>query len=185
MTVATKIKKGNIVKLNNELYRIINLMHITPGKGNAIVQADMRNIKTGVKTNKRYRSAEDVETAEVFNRKMQYLYKDGDVYHFMDQENFEQYELSDELLAETAHYIVPEHNYDVMLYEEAPIGVELPINVTLKITETAPGQKGIQGKTKDAILETGFRIQIPLFLEEGERVVVNTDTNEYIERAKQ
>jgi len=184
MTVATKIKRGNIIKLNSELYKIIKLTHITPGKGNALVQTDLKNIKTGVKTNKRFRSSEDVETIEVRTRKMQYLYNDGDIYHFMDQESYEQYEIYKELLAEAIHYILPDNYYEVDLNEEIPIGIELPQKIVLKITATDPAQKGAQGKTKPATLETGFVVKVPLFIEEGESVVVNTENDEYIERAK-
>jgi elongation factor P len=184
MTVATQIKRGNVIVLNNDLYRIIRLEHITPGKGNAIVHADLRSIRTGVKTNRRYRSSEDIETVEVYNRRMQYLYSDGDIFHFMDQENFEQYEIAKDMLDETIYYILPDHTYDVMVYENNPIGIELPPTVTMKITETSPAEKGTQGKTKDAILETGLKVRIPLFFEEGEEIVINTETNGYLERAK-
>lgn len=184
MTVATQLKKGHFILLNGELYRILKLAHITPGKGNAVVQTDLRNVKTGTKTNKRFRSSEDVESAEVRTRKMQYLYKDGDVYHFMDQESYEQYELNKELLADAINYVLPENNYEVDVYEDTPIGIELPPRITLKITETDPVIKGVQGKTKLATLETGFVVKVPLFIEEGESIVVSTENDEYIERAK-
>lgn len=184
MTVATQIKRGQIISISGNLYKIIKISHITPGKGNAVVQTDLRNIKTGTKTNKRFRSSEDVETIEVRTRKMQYLYNDGDIYHFMDQESYEQYELQKELIADAIHYILPENSYEVDLNEDTPIGVELPSKITLKITETDPPQKGVQGKTKPATLETGFVIKVPLFVEEGDSVVVNTESDEYVERAK-
>ena len=184
MTVATQLKRGNIITMDGELYRITKLTHITPGKGNAVVQSDMRNVKTGVKTNKRFRSSEDVETVIVRTRQMQYLYQEGEVFHFMDQETFEQYELNDELLSDAIHYIQPENVYDVTLYEESAIGIELPQKMTLKITETDPAEKGVQGKTKQATLETGLVTKVPLFIEEGESIVINTENGDYIERAK-
>lgn len=184
MTVATQIKKGNIIKLGQDLFKIIQLEHITPGKGNAIVQTDLRNVKTGVKTKKRFRSSEDVETVALRTRRMQYLYEDRGIYHFMDQETCEQYELDGDMLAHASHYVVPENVYEVDLYENLPIGIRLPQKMALRIVETAPPQKGVTGKTKAARLETGFEIKVPLFIAEGESVIVNTDTDEYVARAK-
>ncbi|OVE80872.1 elongation factor P [bacterium K02(2017)] len=184
MTVATQIKLGNVVILDGELYKVIKLTHITPGKGNAVVQTDLRNVKSGVKTNKRFRSSEDVETAEIRTIKMQYLYNEGDTFHFMDQENYQQYELSRDLIAEAIHFIVPENVYEVSTYEEAPMGIVLPTRVAIQVAQTDPAQKGVQGKTKIAKSESGLSVKVPLFIEEGESIVVNTETNEYIERAK-
>jgi elongation factor P len=183
MTVATQLKTGNTIELENNLYLIIKMAHITPGKGNAVVQVDLRNIKTGVKTNKRFRSSENIQTIEIRARKMQYLYQDGDIYHFMDNENYEQVELSKELLADSIYYILPEHNYEVSFHEDTPLGIELPARMTLKITETDPAQKGAQGKTKPATLETGLKVKVPLFIEEGESVIINSE-GDYMERAK-
>lgn len=184
MTVATQLKKGNVIKLNGELFKILTLTHITPGKGNAVVQTDLRSLKTGVKTNKRFRSAEDVEAAEVRTLKMQYLYSEGEVYHFMDQESYEQYELSKELLGDSMFYIIEENIYDVSTYEDNPIGIELPARMVQKIVETDPAQKGIQGKVKPATCASGLVVKVPLFIEEGEEIVVSTDDGSYIERAK-
>lgn len=184
MTVATQVKRGNVIKMDGNLFTIIGLTHITPGKGNAVVQAELRNLMTGVKTQKRFRSSEDLETVDVINRSMQFLYSEGDVYHFMDQESFEQYELNPDVLGDAVYYIIPEKNYEVAVYEEKPIGIELPPHSVLKITETDPAIKGVQGKTKPATLETGLTVKVPLFIEEGELIVVNTETNDYIERAK-
>lgn len=184
MTVATQLKSGNTVLIEGNLLKIEKLTHITPGKGNAIVQAILRNVKTGVKTEKRFRSAEDVETVDVFTRHMQYLYSEGDVFHFMDTETFEQYEIKKDFLAEAVYYLIANTTYDIALYENQPIGIDLPPRVILKITETSPAEKGVQGKTKHATLETGLSVTVPLFLNEGENIVVNTSDNSYIERAK-
>lgn len=184
MTVATQLKSGNTILMDGNLYKIEKLTHITPGKGNAIVQTVLRNVKSGVKTEKRFRSAEDVETVDVFQRKMQYLYNEGDVSHFMDNESFEQYEVNKELLGDASYYLIENTHYDISLYEGQPLGIELPARVTLKIVETAPSEKGVQGKTKPAKLETGLSVNVPLFLEEGEAIVVNTSENAYVERAK-
>ncbi|MBF0107047.1 MAG: elongation factor P [Deltaproteobacteria bacterium] len=183
MTVATKIKKGNIIVLDGELFKVLKLTHITPGKGNAVVQADLRGVKSHVKTNKRFRSSEDIETAEIKTQKMQYLYSENDTYFFMDQENYEQYELGRELIDDAIHYIIPDNIYDVAIYDDAPIGLELPPRVTIKVAETDPSQKGVQGKTKPAKSESGLVVKVPLFIQEGESIVVNTETGEYIERA--
>lgn len=184
MPVASQLKTGNTILLEGQLFTILTLTHITPGKGNAVVQTDLRNIKTGIKTNKRFRSQEDVETVDVMFRKMSFLYNEGTAYHFMDQENFNQYELPLDFLGDSVNYLLPNTVYDMQLYENQPIDINLPPTITLKIIETDPPQKGNPGKTKIAKLETGLSIQIPLFLAEGESVIINTSKKEYLERAK-
>ncbi|MCP5463778.1 MAG: elongation factor P [Deltaproteobacteria bacterium] len=184
MTVATQLQSGQYITLKGNLYKITNLTHITPGKGNAIVQAEMRDVNSGVKTNTRFRSAEDVETVEVRTRRMQFLYEDSGVFHFMDQETYEQIEVQKDFLADSIYFIQPEQIYDIAMQEEKPLGIDLPARMTFQITETTPPEKGVQGKTKPATLETGLVVKVPLFLEEGERIVINTSSQEYVERAK-
>lgn len=183
MPVATQVKRGQTILLDGDLFRIMNLTHITPGKGNAVVQAELRNLKSGLKTEKRFRSSEDVELADMQTRKMQFLYETDSVFHFMDTENYEQYELGDDLLAETRFYLVAEANYEIETHEGKPVGLNLPLRMTFTIEKTDPAQKGSAGKTKIAKLNTGLEVKVPLFLKEGEAIVVSTDTGEYVERA--
>ena len=182
MTVATQIKTGNAIIIDGNLYKITKLEHITPGKGNAIVQAEMRDMKTGIKTQKRFRSSEDVDVVTLSTRKMEYLYEDQGVYHFIDQEDYQQYELEKDELGNAVNYLITNSIVEVTLYEEQAVDVVVAKNMNLKIIETDPIQKGVQGKMKPATLETGVVIKVPLFVGEGELVKVNTDTNEYIER---
>lgn len=182
MTVATQIKTGNAIIIDGNLYKITKLEHITPGKGNAIVQAEMRDMKTGIKTQKRFRSSEDVDVVTLSTRKMEYLYEDQGVYHFIDQEDYQQYELKRDELGNAVNYLITNSIVEVTLYEEQAVDVVVAKNMNLKIIETDPIQKGVQGKMKPATLETGVVIKVPLFVGEGELVKVNTDTNEYIER---
>lgn len=184
MTVATQLKRGRTVLIDGNLYNIEKTTHITPGKGNAIVQTELRNVKTGVKTEKRFRSSEDVETVDIFTRKMDYLYSDGDVHHFMDKESYEQYELQKDILGNALYYLQENQTYEVSTYEGAPIGIALPQKMTMKIVETTPAEKGVTGKTKPAKLETGLTVNVPLFIDVDESIVINTDSNEYLERAK-
>lgn len=182
MVVATQIKNGNAIIVDGNLYKILKIDHITPGKGNAVVQVEMRDMQTGIKTQKRFRSSEDVDVASLLTRKMEYLYEDSGVYHFMDQENYQQYELSKDDIGNAINYLKTNMVVEITLHDEKPVDVVLPKNIVLKITETDPIQKGVQGKVKPATLETGLVVKVPLFVGEGESVKVNTDTNEYIER---
>ena len=184
MPAATQIKKGEAILLNGELYKILNLQHITPGKGNAVVQSDLRNVRTGVKTEKRFRSNEDVEVADLIMRKLQFLYETEGVYHFMDVQTFEQYEVGPDVVSDSKDFLVPETVYEVDLYESNPVGIKLPAKMNFKIIETDPAERGEAGKTKPAKLETGLVIQVPLFISSGELVVVNPEKKEYVERAE-
>lgn len=183
MPPATQIKVGQTLIIDGELYKIIRLTHITPGKGNAVVQSDLRNIKTGVKTEKRFRSSENVELAQMLTRTMQFLYESDGVYHFMDTESFEQYELGKDLLGDGTYFLVPETTYTIELHDGTPVGISFPQRLTLKIVQTDPIQKGASGKYKPATTESGLVIQVPLFIGE-EEVVINTEDMKYVERAK-
>lgn len=183
MASATQIKVGNTVIFNGELCRITKLTHITPGKGNAVVQAEMRNLGSGSKMQNRFRSSENVEVASLQTRGMQYLYESEGIFFFMDMENYEQYEVGSTLLGDDVQFLVPETKYIVDLYEGKPIGLELPPRLTFKILQTDPAEKGSAGKTKPATLEGGLVVHVPLFLATGEAIVINTETREYVERA--
>lgn len=183
MVVATQIKRGQVIQMEGELYRIIRLMHITPGKGNAVVQSDLRSLRTGVKTEKRFRSSEDVEIAHIETRKMQYLYAEGDFHHFMDEENYTQVSINTDMLGDDLNFMVPEQTYQVELFEGNPVGITLPSSVVLSVVQTDPPQKGDSGKTKPAVVNTGMTVKVPLFITEGENISVSTETGDYLERA--
>ena len=183
---ATNIRKGNILKINNQLHRVLNMDHVTPGKGRAHVQTKLRNLMNGTQTEIRFRSEDDVEKVAIETRQMQYLYGDGDGHHFMDTQSYDQVQLSEGQLGGAVKYIVPESTIQMQVFEGTPVGVDLPAAVNLKVVETAPGIKDAtaSAQRKPATLETGLIVQVPPFIEEGERVKISTIDGSYLERAK-
>lgn len=182
MITATQIRVGNILKIDNVLYRVLKVQHITPGKGNAQVQADIRNLKNGIKTNVRFRSVEAVEKVDTEERQMAFLYQDGPTYHFMDPKNYEQFELDKSLLEEAIRYLKPEAQIVVMSCEGNPVSVSLPLRMTFTVVECDPASKGIAGALKDAKMDNGAVFKVPLFIKPGEAVVIDTETGEYLEK---
>lgn len=182
---ATRLRKGNLIKLGNELYRILDLHHLTPGNKRAHIQARMRNIRTGTLMDEKFRAEEDIERAILDEREMQYLYNDGDHYYFMDTSSYEQVQISAEALGDSKDYLIAELTIRVEFYDVEPVGIELPPTVDLVVKETAPGIKGAtaSAQVKPATLETGLVIQVPPFVNEGDTVRVNTETGEYQSRA--
>ncbi len=183
MISATQIRVGNVLKFEGDLCRVLKVVHVTPGKGNAVVQTDMRNLRTGLKINNRFRSTETVEKVEIFDRKIQFLYHDGNVYHFMDPETYEQIEMEEALVEEAIPYLKPEAIITASLYEGKAVGISLPPRITLKVVQCDPPEKGKAGATKEAVLETGNRVKVPLFIKEGDDLVIDTETNSYAEKA--
>ncbi len=183
---AIQLRKGNIIIFNNDLYVLTEVTHITPGKGQAVVQTKMKHIQTGQNAEKRYRPDETVEKAELETRKMEYIYEDGEHLVFMDQETFEQIPIHKDLLGDAILYLLPNTVVDVDFHEGNPIGVELPLSVDLKVVETEPNLKTatVTSSYKPAILETGLKVQIPPFVEEGEVVRIDTRDGKYLERVK-
>ncbi|MBM62607.1 MAG: elongation factor P [Acidobacteria bacterium] len=182
---ATRLRKGTLIKLNDELYRVMDVTHLTPGKGKAFVQSRMRNVKSGSLLDHKFRSVDVVERAVLDDREMQFTYRDGDTFNFMDLETFEQVEITAETLGESVHYLLPEATIRVSLYENEAIGLNLPLTVDLKVAETAPAIKGAtaSAQLKPATLETGLVIQVPPFISNDDTVRVNTETGEYQSRA--
>ena len=181
---ATRLRKGMLIKLGNDLYRIMDLHHLTPGNKRAHIQARMRNIRTLALADHKFRAEEDVERAVLDEREMQYLYNDGDAFYFMDTSSYEQIHISAEALGDSKDYLVAEMLIRVEFYGVEPVGIELPPTVDLRVTETVPGIKGAtaSAQVKPATLETGLVIQVPPFVNEGDRVRVNTETGEYQSR---
>jgi elongation factor P len=181
----TVIRVGNILEVNKALWRVMKTKHVTPGKGVACMQVEMRNIETGTKTNKRFNSTERVERVILSQRDMQYLYADGDSHYFMDMETYDQIALGADMLENTLSYLLPEMKVIVEFHEERPLNVQLPQTVVLEVVECDAAIKGqtATGSYKPGKLETGASILVPPYLEAGTRVKVNTDSGEYVERA--
>jgi len=174
-----------LIKLGPDLFRILDLQHFTPGNKRGFVQARLRNVRTSTLTDQKFRSEDDVERATLDDREMQYLYSDGDTYYFMDTATYEQTHISGESLGDSVNYLIPDAVIRVEFYEAEPVGIELPQTVDLVVKETTPGIKGAtaSAQLKPAKLETGLVIQVPPFVNEGDKVRVNTETGEYQSRA--
>lgn len=184
---ATQLRKGMIIEFNNDLYRLIEVMHVTPGKGQASVQTKMKNIKTGIKAENRFRSDETAIKASLDSKEMEFLYQDGEQYYFMDTETYDQIPINSEMIGDDKYYILPNTKVTINFYQNEAIGLELPGTVILKIAETEPALKSATVTTsfKPAVLETGLKIQVPPFISEGELIKVDTSDGRYLERAKE
>lgn len=182
---ATRLKKGNLIKYNNELFRVIDLQHVTPGNLRGFVRVKLRNIRNGTLSDQKLRSEDTIERAVLDERTMQYLYRDGDSFHFMDTESFEQLHIDAEVLGDSVSYLVPDATITVEFYGAEPVGIELPPTVDLTVEDTAPGIKGAtaSAQVKPARLETGLVVNVPPFVNNGEKVRVSTETGEYLSRA--
>ena len=184
MISATQIRSGTLIIHNGELHRVHGVIHKTPGNLRGFVQVKMRNLRSGAMNEHRYGSTDRVEKASLDERDMEYLYSDSAGHHFMDQENYDQIMLSDEVIGETMAYLLPNTVIRVDFYEGNPVGIELPNTVTLKVVETSPGLKGATASAsyKPARLETGLQVMVPQFIEAGTRIKIDTRDNSYLER---
>jgi elongation factor P len=182
---ANDLRPGMIIKHNNELFSIYKAEHRTPGNLRAFVQAKMRNLRTGAISDHRFRSTDDVERAVIDETEMQYLYSDGESFHFMNTQTFDQVRIHKDVIADRAQFLVPDVMLKVEYYEGNPIDIELPPTVDLKVVETEPGIKGGSATNvgKPAKLETGLIVQVPPFIGEGETIRVDTAEGKYLERA--
>lgn len=182
---ANDLRPGMVIKHNNDLFAIHKAEHRTPGNLRAFVQARMRNLRTGALIDHRFRSEDTVERAVLDEVQMQYLYSDGDSFHFMNTENYEQLRLHKEVIGDRAAYLVPDVMIKVEYFEGRPVDIQLPPTVDLKVVETEPGMKGASATNvmKAAKLETGLVVQVPPFINEGERIRVDTAEGSYVERA--
>jgi len=182
---ATRLKKGNLISMDDALLRVIELHHITPGNKRGHVLCKLRDIRTGRLVDHKFRSEDDVERTILDEHEMQFLYRDGDLFYFMNTESYEQIHLSLEVLGDQALYLLPEAKISVEFYETDPVGIHLPLTVDLKVTDTVPGIKGATARNqiKPATLETGVVVNVPPFINNGDMVRVNTETGEYLSRA--
>ena len=178
---ATRLRKGMLIKLGNDLFRILDLHHLTPGNKRAHIQCRMRNIRTMTLQDHKFRAEEDVDRATLDEREMQYLYNDGDSFYFMDTSTYEQIHITAEALGDSKNYLVADSIIRVEFYNEEPVGIELPPTVDLTVKETVPGIKGAtaSAQIKPATLETGLVVNVPSFINEGDKIRVNTETGEY------
>ena len=178
---ATRLKKGMLIKLGNDLFRVLDLQHFTPGNKRGFVQARMRNIRSGQQADNKFRAEEDVERAHLDERQMQYLYRDGDSFHFMDTNTYEQIHLDAEVLGDNANYILPEMVITMEFYGDEPVGIELPITVDLKVVDTTPGinRATASAQVKPATLETGLVVNVPAHVNVGDVIRVGTEDGEY------
>ncbi len=182
---ATRLKKGMLVKIENDLFRVLELQHVTPGNLRGFVRVKFRNIRSGTLSDQKLRSEDTVDRATLDEREMQYLYKDGDDFYFMDTSSYEQIHISSEALGDSVSYLKPEMTIQVEFYGVEPVGIELPQTVDLKVDRTVPGIKGAtaSNQVKPATLETGLVVQVPPFINEGDVVRVSTESGEYLSRA--
>ena len=183
---ASSLRKGNVVDIDGKLYVILTAENIHPGKGTPVSQFDMRRISDGVKVSERYRTTEQLERAFVDEREYGFLYKDGEGYHFMNPETYDQVAVPESVVGDAALYLQDGTKVTLLLHDGVPLSIELPQRVTLEITETEPAVKGqtASGSYKPAVLANGVRTMVPTYLTVGAKIVVMTADGSYVERAK-
>src|SRR4051794_32748174 len=184
--IASSLRKGNIVDIDGKLYVVLNAESFHPGKGTPTTQVDMRRISDGVKVAQRYKTTEQVERAHVEDREHQFLYQDGDGFHFMNMENYDQVTLPSDIIGDQAVYLEPEMKVMLAVHENVPVSIELPQKATLEVVETEPTMKGQTASSsyKPAVLSNGVRTMVPPFVGTGTKIVVMTADGSYVERAK-
>ena len=185
MLSATQLRPGMVVKFNNELYSIFTMTHRTPGNLRGFVQVRMRSLRSGTMNEHRFSTDDKIEKIALDEQEMEYLYDDGEYYYFMNTETFEQMHMTKDLLGDAVDYLIPQLKVHVEFYEGKAISVELPATVDMTVMETEPGLKGatVSNVTKPAKMETGLVVQVPPFINEGEKIRVNTSEGTYQERA--
>ena len=179
------LRKGITIELDGTLYNVLEYQHIKVGRGSAQVRLRLRDVRAGHTIEKTFQAGEKFARARVERHPMQFMYSDGEFFHFMNTETYEQMQLSPDQVGDAANYLVENGTCDVLTYQDAPIGVELPSAVVLTVTRTDPGFKGdtATGGNKPATLETGVVVNVPLFVNEGDKIKVDTRTGAYLERA--
>lgn len=179
------LKKGMYILWNNDIYRVIDVNKHFMGRGSGLVRTKLKSITTGYTIDQSFNSGEKVQEASLSLRKAQYLYKENDVYYFMTLDDYETHSLDEETVGDSKWYLVENMEVDLQFHDNKLLGILLPTSVVLEVKETEPGFKGdtVSGGSKPAVLETGLKINVPLFVEVGDKVRVDTRTGEYIERA--
>lgn len=186
MIYTNEFRNGLRIEYEGDPFIIVECQHVKPGKGVAFVKARIKNLRTGVGLDVNFRSGDKVGKPDVELKEMQYLYKDGDMYYFMDTENYDQKPVTEEQLGDSRKFLKENTTVTVLFYKGNPISIELPSKVDLKIIKSDPGIRGdtAQGATKPAELETGAVVQVPLFITEGEVIRIDTRSGEYLERVR-
>ena len=184
MISVNDFRTGLTVEIDGDLYQIVEFLHVKPGKGAAFVRSKIKNIKTGYVIEKTFRGGEKIMRAHIDRRKMQFTYVDGDLYHFMDLESYEDLPIDSAMLGDQKKWLKDGMEVDVSLHNDVPIGIEVPNFVELEVTQTEPGFKGdtATGATKPATVETGATVLVPLFVEIGTKIQIDTRSGEYLRR---
>ena len=184
--IASSLRKGNIVEIDGKLGVIVSTENIHPGKGTPVTQMDVRRIADGVKVSLRFKTTEQVERAFVEDRKHQFMYQDGDGFHFMNMESYDQVTLQDDIIGDLAAYLQPEMEVTISMHDGTPVAIELPPKAILEVVETEPTVKGQTASSsyKPAVLSNGVRTMVPPFVTAGTKIVVQTADGSYVERAK-
>ena len=185
MISVNDFRTGLTIEVDGGIWRVLDFQHVKPGKGAAFVRSKLRNLRNGAIQEKTFRAGEKVAKAQIDNRRMQYLYANGDQHVFMDQESYDQIELAATAIEYELKFLKENMEVHIMLNQGESLGVELPNTVELEVTETEPGIKGdtASGGTKPATLETGLTVQVPFFVNQGDRLIINTTDSSYVSRA--
>lgn len=183
---ATQLRVGMVVMFNNDLHRIMELTHVTPGNWRGFVRTKLRNLRSGLQTEHRFRSEDKVDRITLEQLEMEYLYQSGDDFFFMNSENYDQLSLSKDVLGDSVNYLIPNLKIKVDYHEDQAVGISLPKTVDMQVTETPPGMKSatVTNELKPATTETGLIVRVPSFIDVGETIRVDTETGEYVSRAK-
>ena len=186
MISATSLRRGMVIRKDGELFSVFSFTHLTPGNKRGFVQSKLRNLRTGALIDHRFRSVDTIERVALEQQEMEYLYQDGADYIFMNTTTFEQVHLGENLLGNSMLYLVPNITIRVEFYQQTPVGIQLPTTVDLEVVETEPGLKSATASSvnKPAKLETGLVVQVPPFVNAGEKVRVDTTSGAYLERAR-
>ncbi len=184
MATTNDLKNGLVLRIDGKLWTVVQFQHVKPGKGPAFVRTTLKDVMSGKVVDRTFNAGVKVETANVDKREMQYLYKDGDNFVFMDTVTYDQEHISDEVVGDAAHFLLENQNVTVATNDGIPLYIELPTSVVLEITYTEPGLQGDRSSagTKPATVQTGYEIQVPLFLETGTKVKVDTRDGSYLGR---
>ena len=179
-----EFRTGLTIEIDGEAYQVIDFQHVKPGKGSAFVRSKLRNLRTGGIIDKTFNAGEKIPRARIDRRDVQYLYNDGQDYHFMDMETYDQFSMQNDQLGNAVKFLKENMNIQLLMFQGKSIGIDLPNFVELKVVETSPGIRGdtASGGTKPATLETGYILQVPFFIEEGDVLQIDTRTGHYIKR---
>jgi elongation factor P len=185
MATSNDLKNGMILKIDNNLWKVIEFQHVKPGKGGAFVRTKLKNVIAGKVVDKTFNAGVRVENVNVDRRDMQYLYKENDNYIFMDDKTYEQISVNENIMSDAKNFLIEGTSVSVAMYENNPIYIDMPASVVLKVSQTEPGLQGNRSNAgnKPAVLETGYNANIPLFINEGDSNKIDTRTGEYISKA--